>query len=90
MNQKNKFVQKVKIQKKKNEVEFQQLKVHIISIVMKLDDLNKKILQKFYIQMLTSNQTTLKNEGNNTWYPLNFSFIKAAKSNITNLNEPEE
>ena len=47
MNQKNKFVQKVKIQKKKNEVEFQQLKVHIISIVMKLDDLNKKIFAKF-------------------------------------------
>ena len=62
MNQKNKFVQKVKLQKKKtkkkNEVEFQQLKVHIISIVMKLDDLNKKILQNFYIQMLTFNQTT--------------------------------
>ena len=51
MNQKNKFVQKVKTQKrkkrKKNEVEFQQLKVHIISIVMKLDDLNKKIFAKF-------------------------------------------
>ena len=62
MNQKNKFVQKVKTQKrkkrKKNEVEFQQLKVHIISIVMKLDDLNKKFLQNFYIQMLTFNQTT--------------------------------
>ena len=63
MNQKNKFVQKVKIQKtkkknKKNEAEFEQLKVHIISIVMKLDDLSKKFLQNFYIQMLTFNQTT--------------------------------
>ena len=50
MNHKNKFVQKVKIQKKKkNKVEFQQLKVHIISIVMKLDNLKKKIL-KIYFQ----------------------------------------
>ena len=57
MNQKNKFVQKVKIQKK-NEVEFQQLKVYIISIVIKLNDLNKKFLQIFYIQMLTFNETT--------------------------------
>ena len=60
MNQKNKFAQKVKIQKekkKKSEVQFQQLKVHIISIVMKLDDINKKFLQNSYIQMLTFNQT---------------------------------
>ena len=63
MNHNNKFVQKIKIQKTKQKtkrvlVEFQQLKVHIISIVMTLGDLNKNFLQKFYIQMLTFNQTT--------------------------------